>query len=732
MNKIAALWRGDTGAAPKFQPAEVSALPWLKQYWRIGLRWKWIMLAVIAACLIGALIVTLLMTPRYTATATLEISRQPDRIVKVDGLEPETSLDDQEFYQTQYSLIRARTLAESIVTDLNLANDEHFLNIFGVKTKDGGLFAGQAPTTPARATLDRRKNIAADILLANFGVAPVRGSRLVVVSFTSPDPALSAKIVNAWTAHFIESNLARRFDATAYARKFLERRLEQVRGRLEESERLLVSYAQQQRIINVGVSEGADTATSRVERPLDVDDLVSLNNALASATADRMHVEARLHEIRGPVSTEALTNGAISSLRQKRAEIAAEYAKTVVRFTPEYPAAKELSSQLAVLDSSIAREESRVSESLRSSYKAASERESALRGQVDILKSRLLNLRSRSIQYNIYQRDVDTNRQLYDALLQRYKEIGVAGGVGTNNVAVVDPALVPERPSSPRLKINLGLALLIGCAAALALAFALEQIDETIKDPADATRALGLPLLGAAPATSGDPLEQLKNRKSELSEAYLAVQTNLNFSTDHGVPRSLALTSARAGEGKTTSCFALALTLVRTRRNVVLIDCDLRSPSVHKLMGLQNDRGVSNFLAGDDNIDGLLRESEEFGMAIMSAGPQPPNAAELLTGNRLSTLIERLSERFDHILIDGPPVLGLADAPLIASHVEALVCAVEAHGARASMIRTAINRLSGTHVNLLGIILTKFEAKKAHYGYGYEYGYGYGRKSDVD
>ena len=400
----------------------------------------------------------------------------------------------------------------------------------------------------------------------------------------------------------------------------------------------------------------------------------------------------------------------------------------MVQFEPGYPAARAIKSQIDVLDGAIGREESRVSGSVQADYQQARERERGLQAKVNELKSSYLDLRRRAIQYNIYQQEVDTNRALYDGLLQRFKEIGVAGGVGINNVAVVDTADVPQKPSSPRLMLNLLASLVAGLLLGGGLAMLLEQMDEAIADPGEIERQFGLPLLGSVPKVENVlPREALLDRKSELVDAYIAVQTNLGFTTEHGVPRSLAVTSTRPAEGKSTTALALATTLARAKRRVILVDGDMRAPSVHHLGGVGHAYGLSNFLAGQDNIEAMTFNMTDLGFTAMSAGPIPPNAAELLTGNRLSVLIERLLDSYDHVIIDSPPVMGLADAPLIAGRVEGVVYVVESHGIRSSMVKTALARLASANAHIIGGVLTKFDARKAHYGYGYEYGYGYGR-----
>jgi capsular exopolysaccharide synthesis family protein len=698
-------------------------MPVIRQYLRVAMRWRYVIIGAVVACVVLGLIITLLMTPKFTATATIEIARESKQVTNFEGVERETSVADQEFYETQYGLLRSRVLAERVATQLRVVDDKAFFERFNVD-QDEPAFA-QTNGRYTAAGRGERQRVAGEVLLKNVGVEPTRLSRLVAINFTSADAGFSQKVANAWAENFIQTNLERKIQATSYGRNLLQRELGQAKERLDESQRQLVTYAEQQRIINLPAQGSGENQTA--ERSIVADELASLNTALSQATADRIEAEARFREAgRAGSSAEALRNQAINMLRQRRAEAAADYQKLMVQFEPDYPPARALQSQIDQLDRSIAREESRVSGSVLAEYRQAAERETALRQRVEGLKSSYLDLRRRSIQYNIYQQEVDTNRALYDGLLQRFKEIGVAGGVGVNNVAIVDPADVPQEPSSPRLLLNLAIALLAGLGIGVGLAFALEQMDEAIADPSEVERRLGLPLLGSVPKVEGvTPRNALLDRKSDLVDAYLAIQASLGFTTEHGVPRSLAVTSTRPAEGKSTTALALATMLARAHKKVILVDGDMRSPSVHHLGGVDHDRGLSNFLAGQDEIANLTFHMQDLGLTAMSAGPIPPNAAELLTGHRLQLLIARLLESYDHVVIDSPPVMGLADAPLIASRVEGVIYAVESHGIRSSIVKTALQRLLSANAHILGGVLTKFEARKAQYGY--EYGYGYGR-----
>lgn len=718
---------------PSAGPTQTHDQPLIIRYLHIAQRWKWLLVgAVVVAAIIG-LIVTLLMTPQYTATSTLEIKRESDRIVNVQGVEPETATIDQEFYDTQWGLLKSPALAQRVAVELRLHENATFFDMFGESIYAEQLQSASTAGGSASQRQDRIRE-AGKILLDNVGIAPERRSRLVNIMFTSPDPTLSMRVANAWGNAFISTSLERRFEATSYARQFLEERLEQLRGRLQDSERELVRYASNQRIINVPTATTTGSGNvGTTERPLVAEDLSIINQELNKAIADRIAAQTRVRGTGGTTS-EALNNTAISDLRSRRAGLASDYARLVAQFEPEYPPARALADQIAEIDRAIAREEARVRSTLQDTYSSAAARENMLRSRVNGLESDLLDLRGRTIQYNIFQREVDTNRQLYDALLQRYKEIGVAGGVGVNNISIVDSAAVPERPSSPNLLLNLALFILIGGTIGAALALALEQIDDTISDPRELENILGLPLLGTIPSSDDDnPTEALDDPKTPLVEAYLSALTRLAFTTEHGVPTTLGVTSTRPGEGKSTTAFALARQLARTARRVVLIDGDMRSPSLHQLFGLPNERGLSNYLAGDDDVAAMLH-SQPNRPSILLAGPMPPNAAELLTGDRISKLLRELTARFDHVIIDTPPVMGLADTPLIGSMVEGIVFVVESHATRTSLAQIAVGRLRDSKARILGALLTKFQAQKAQYGYGYDYGYGYGetRRKDAE
>jgi len=685
--------------------------PILVQYWTMARRWKLVIIAIMTLAVLGGVLATLLATPQYTAATQIEISRDQQNVTNVEGLEPEAARQDQEFYQTQYTLLQSRSLAERVARQLNLGNNVEFWEAHGLANEGS-------------ENLDQRARLAqaANVLLGNVEVLPISRSRLIDIEYTSASPDISARIANTWAQQFIQASMDRRFASTADAREFLEGRLAELAQRVQESERTLVNFASEKGIVALSTERSADGRTA-VDRTLVSADLEALNSALADAIADRVSAQAAVGSGAGEAEIQ---NASIGSLRQRRAELQSEYSRLMVQFEPGYPAARALQEQIGSLDAAIAREERRVGSSRQTAYNEAVRREAGLRARVEALKGRLDQQSRDYIQYNIYQRDADTNRQLYDSLLQRYKEIGVAG-VAANNIAIVDQARAPGSPSSPSLINNLLIAIILGAGLAGLVVLALEQIDEGLRDPADVKRLLELPLLGSVPDLEEDnPIELLADPKSQLSEAYLSVRSNLAFSTDHGVPRSLIVTSSRPSEGKSTTAYALAVVLSRTSNRTILIDADMRSPSIHSFAGGNNDRGLSNFLAGDKDWASLVQTDAAGGrLHYLPAGPMPPSAAELLSSERMTQLLAQLADHYDHVVIDSPPLLGLADAPLLASSVEGVVFVVESGGVAVRGLRAALGRLRMAHAHIFGVVLTKLHAQSG-FGYGYGYGYTYG------
>ena len=678
---------------------------------RILKEWKWLIAGATALGLALAVLATLMTTPLYRSTVIMEVN--PPRVEIMDEKSQAVSagVSTWDFVATQLGLLKSRTLAERVAEDLNLANNPQFAD-------------------PSAAPAARVKS-AANVVASNIKVADQSDGQLIKFDYISQSPETSAQVANAYADAFINSTLQRRYEASTYARSFLERQIAKTRGDLERSERQLVAYAQSQGIINTSEEGKSGSDASSIQGQ----SLVALNQALAEATARRVAAEGAYRGSASVGPTSEVT-ASTQALRQSRAALEAEYQDKRTLMKPEHPEMVSLRSRIDELDRQIAREASNVAGSqnntLLAQYRAALAAERALQGRVAGLKGQVLDLRGRSIQYAILQRDVDTNRALYDALLQRYKEIGVAGGVGAAPVSIVDRAEPPSGPFKPNLFWNLLIGLGLGVVFGVLAAIALEILNDTIKTRKDVREKLGLSCLGAIPKRSKKvPLvEELEDPGSATSEAYSSLATSLRFSTDEGIPKPLLVTSARPGEGKSSTALSLSQIFARLGKTVILIDSDLRKPAFRS----NSDKtGLTKLLTGEDNFDEHVTATQYENLFLLPCGPIPPNPADLLSSNRFRAVIREASEKFDVIVVDSPPVLGLAHAPLHASMCKEVILVVESGKTRTHAAQEAISRLRAAGANVLGATLTKSTEEKKSYGYGYgHYKYGAIEESQTD
>jgi len=672
---------------------------------RIIKNWRWLILGAVALGILIAIIVTLLTTPTYRSQVTLEVNPPTVEIMDEQSRDrSSTGTNSWDYIATQVGLLSSRSIAERAAQDLNLANNKEFVD----------------STADAAARL----NIATAKVAGGLDVDVPEEGQLIRYTFVAQSPQLSAAIANQIAESFINSNLQRRFEASAYARNFLEKQIARTRGDLERSERQLVAYAQAQGIINTGGGEAGSSPTDA--NSIQGESLIALNKALADATARRVSAEGAYRSGIAVGATADVT-ASTQALRQSRASLEAEYQDKRTLMKPEHPDMLSLRSRIDELDRQIAREASQASSgrnnTLLAEYRGALAAERALQSRVAGLKGSVLDLRGRSIQYNILQREVDTNRSLYDALLQRYKEVGVAGGIGTSPVSIVDRAQVPTSPYKPNLLLNLLVGFGLGLAAGLAAAVALEFLYDTIKTRDDVRNKLGLACLGAIPKTTGQDsfIEGLKDPSSIVSEAYSAVVTSLRFSTEDGLPKVLVVTSTRSGEGKSSSALAVAQNFARRGASVLLIDSDLRKPA---FKAASDKVGLTRLLTGDDEAARSHILPTQFSdLWLMPSGPLPPNPADLLSTGRFQEILGEVASQFDIVIIDAPPVIGLADSLLLASVARHVMFVVESGKTRTKAAVEALRMLGGTGTHILGATLTKSAEDMGGYGYK-AYGYG--------
>lgn len=703
----------------------------LRDLLRIFVKRKWTILIIFMVFAVFSVVRTYMAPPVYRASTTLQIERFTPRVLDYKDVTPGESdySDSVDFYTTNYELLKSRTLSERAVEDLGMrkapptdAQRETPASkpvtsslIEDIYTR---LRRGPPPADVDPATKDDNALVGA--FQGSITVEPVRRSRLVRLHFDSTDPFFAAKAVNTLAQSFININLERRFEASAYAKTFLEEKLVQTKAKLEDSERDLVKFSREMEIFAVDEKQNIVTSNNVQE----------FSTAVSRAEQDRIKAEAiYLQAKENPDSlTQVQDNRNIIILKERKTKLEAEYEENLKIYKPGFPKMQQLQAQVAEVTRHLQAEFDEVRKTTLSAYRSARSQEAALKERLATVKQQLLEQQGRSIRYSILKREVDTNRQLYDGLLQRLKEIGVAGGVGINNISVVDKAQVPIYPYKPDFGKSVSMGLAIGLIIGLLVAWLLEHLDDSIRFADDVERETGAAVLGVVPKLK--IVEPGKTRiamsphldpTSAFSEAYRSVRTALQFSTPSGAPRRMVVTSSSKNEGKSTTALALAINFAQMGKPVLLIDADLRNPVLHKLLQLDNDRGLSNYLSGNVGIMEVVHRTEIPGLFVMTTGPLPPNPVELLSSTKMLSLLSQCEEHFAHVVVDGPPVLGIADAIVLSNQVENAVFVIESGRTRKGHAKAALKRLHQAGVHPLGVILTKIDAYHDLYGYGTSY-----------
>ena len=727
----------------------------LREYWVTVKRHRWLILISTLAVLLFAFFYSVTRVPLYTAEATVLIERKAPQNLKVQDSRGDSTANDynNEFYQTQYEILKSPALAERVIREEALQNHTLFRDkedgaIEGFVNSAKGWAKGYLPASPATsgpAVVTSPTMRLTGVYLAKLEIRPVAGTSLVKVIFTTPDPALSARLANAHTDSYLRYGVDLRIQTNQDAPEFLKQRLTQLKERVEQSENALTRYRKDKEFTSVDEKENVI-----IDRWLD------LNKNLNKAEAERIGLEAQIRSIRGRGFDEipaVRENPVISGLKDERAKLEAEYTSLSKEFKPGYPPLDSLKSRIDEnrrrLQSEIQSEVSKI----EVTYNAAKNDEAALRGTLERQKLATLNLKDTAVRYAMLARDVETNKQLYDGVLQRLKEIGVAAEARNSNIYLMGKAEPPLDPSYPDGMGILIRGLLLGLLAGVGLAFLLDQLDNTIKSPEEAERFLQLPTLGVVPdfammkgprvgymsmlvnSAKGElpgRTSQEENRPSVLdhhplsrvAEAYRSLRSSLLLSQAGGPPHIMLMTSATRGEGKTTTLVNTAILFAQLGIPVLVIDADLRRPRCHMLLKMENSAGLSDLLTGQIDIDGAIRSTPAENLFLISGGAVPPNPAELLGSKRMHELLQQLRTRFEFILIDSSPVMAVSDAVFLPTMVDGTLLVVNRRTPKPLVRKTRV-RLNMPHTKLLGVLLNRVDIRAGEYGGYYSHHYEY-------
>ncbi|GAA4018924.1 exopolysaccharide regulatory tyrosine autokinase VpsO [Sphingomonas swuensis] len=680
-------------------------------------RYRLMMIGIVLLALAAGAASILLSKPVYRAEAKLEIQPQAFRVTGAENVIPDAGrTENDRILQTQVDLIQSSATARHAADRLSLYESQPFLEEAGLSSRPTGL---------------ARDSLVAGALQDRLSISSPSSTRIISIGVDSQDPAFAAKAATTVARTYIDDSLQRRLDTYAGSQRFLEGQLATTKRRLEGVERQLVDYARASGLVDAGNAAGI-AGSSGERRSIVSASLVNLNAALSQAEANRMEAQQRWRQAQGSSVMslpEVLANPAVQELTRKKAELTATLEQERVRRQDEHPAIVQARAQIQELDGQIAAIAGGIRSSIGNQYRIAAGHEGALRSDVNALKAATFGEQSKEVRYNILKREADTNRNLYNTLLQRYHEISAQASNRSNPVSLIDAAEVPVAPIWPRPALNMALAGLAGIVLALGAAFARQRMDQKVHGPSDAERDLQAPLLGVVPAIGrGEDLQTaLDSPRSAVTEAHHAICLALGPIAeigDHGV---ILLTSTGPGEGKSTTALKLAIHSAGAGQKVLLIDGDMRRGSLHRLLGRPSAPGLANLVSrdSDEELGPLLHRCEPQGIWLLTRGRSNRNPAELLSGDRFAAILAEARVRFDVVIIDGPPVLGLADAPRLGGLADATIFLVEANHTSKDHARMALRRLAEAGATRIGLVIAKYDPAKdvGNVGYGYRYDY---------
>lgn len=743
----------------------------LLDYWKVMIRRWWIVLLVLIAFVSVSAYLTSRQSPVYRASLKLQIDNDQTNILPFKDTNTFTYITTEEYLKTQFEALTSRTLANRVIRKMNLAQDPRFnqkpqpdaLSLFinRLKSKLPGAASNKVVAKPhpnPKNTPDMSPY--AGGLASSISISQIKDSSVVVLSYDCGNPSLAADVVNTLADEYIQMNFDTKYQASKLASEFLEKQLIEIKAKVEKSEEEMVKYGQAHTIYNLGARENVI-----------MQKLSDLNAALTQAQSERIQKESIWKTAStagsGPLP-EILATPEIRALENNVAALQQQYSKLRAVYKSDWWEVKQIVGQLETAEKQLARVREERRKDCATAYQMAVQREKLLAEAVRAQKVEADEVNQYAIQYNILKQEVDSNKQIYDGMLQRMKEAGITAGLKSNNIHVVDAAMPPLTPILPDKRGNLTKALLSGLIFGIALAFLSEYVgsyfDRSLKTPEDVDRFVQLPFLGLIPSTHsfdhagnrksmmlflksrGEQVAGFKNAngqqsiemitlantKSLISEAYRHLRTSILLSSNgRDKQKTIVVTSSKRGEGKTTTCVNLAITLAQANKKVLLMDCDLRNPKIHRILGLRNVDGVSTFLTdGSKPLNLLIENTAIPNLYVLTAGQIPPNPSELIGSSMMKKCLAALAQRFDHVLVDTPPLLAVTDGSILANLVDGVILVIRGGDTTKEAIMRSKQLLTYAHAKIIGTMLNNVDLHTCEPHYYSRYFYDYNIESN--
>ena len=714
----------------------------LREYMRVLLKRKWMVAAVVVGIFMAVALASLRQTPVYEAASQIVINKADSNLITFKDSVPVVDYYDQSDLDTEVRILQSDLMALQVIRQLNLDKRPEF----------GGRPDQRQPNLVADP-LQTDSNHTTALLgsfRGNLHVSLIPNTRIIEIHYNSTDPQLAASVVNTLAATYVEQNFKTKFESTMQASDWLSKQLVDLQMKVETSQEKLVRYQKEHEIF--GVDDKQNIITEKLDE---------LNKEMTAAEFDRMQKEAAYRQTQSndPVAVSAAivsdttaggtgaASGLLDKLREQQAGLKIQIADLSTQFGPSYPKIAQLNNQLKEIDHQLQSETNKAVDHLNGRYQAALQRENMLRASFEKQKQEANKLNESAIEYSLLKRDVDSNRTLYEGLLEKLKEAGVTAGLRSNNFRIINAARVPTSPSEPNIPRNLAFALVLGVISGVGLAFVLENLDNTVRTPEQAQAISGLPSLGMIPlgskganhGSTGKRLALTASKEvvetvtqvrpqSQMAESYRALRTSLLLSNLGAPPKVIMVTSARPQEGKTTTSINTAIVLAQKGVRVLLVDADLRRPSIHKTLGMGPRSGLSNVLTGSATLQQTITTSPILpNLFIMPAGTPPPNPAELLASSNMRDLIVELRELYDHIVIDTPPTLSVTDAVVLSPRADATILVIRSGQTTKPALRRARDILMQVNAHVAGVLLNAVDLTSPDYYYYYEYQGKYGQ-----